>query len=255
MPGRLTPPMPERLVAAMGDERIHERAAGVAGGRVHDEVRRLVDDDEVGVLVDDVERDGLGGRLGRLRLRHHHAEGVPRFDPIGPISYGRAARTGDVAGADQRLEARAAQSVDALGEQLVEADSGVGFGDGQLDPLRRRVDRRPVSWPANRPPNGLHDDGRKIMQATDAMTAPPPAMRRSTDTAEARLQRTLKIVVFALAMLMFAGLAAIVGRDHLSRVGRVDATGRPEPGDPAGADAVASTRAPWCARSRFRAIG
>ncbi len=123
-------------VAAMGDERVDQCSAGMSGGRVHDEVRRLIDDDDVGVLVDDIERDGLGGRLGRLRFRHLYREGVARFDPIGPISYGRAAWTADVAGANQGLDACAAQAVDALSEQLVQADSGVGFCDGQFDPLR-----------------------------------------------------------------------------------------------------------------------
>ena len=114
-----------KAVAAMGDERVDERSACVSGARVHDEVRRLVDDDDVAILVDDVEIDGLGGGLRRLRLRHQNAERFARFDPVGPISYGRAVRAADVAGADQRLDAGAAQPFDALGEQLVEADAGV----------------------------------------------------------------------------------------------------------------------------------
>jgi hypothetical protein len=51
------------------------------------------------------------------------------------------------------------------------------------------------------------------MQATDAMNVPPTIDARSQLTsAEARLQRNLKFIVAALALLMFAGLAAIVGR-------------------------------------------
>ena len=51
------------------------------------------------------------------------------------------------------------------------------------------------------------------MQATETMNAPP-----SVDAAaqpapvDARLQRNLKMVVFGLALLIFAGLAAIAGR-------------------------------------------
>ena len=56
-----------QAVAAVGDERVDERAGGVPGGGMHDEVRRLVDDDEVAILVDDVERDRLGGGLRRAR--------------------------------------------------------------------------------------------------------------------------------------------------------------------------------------------
>ena len=48
-----------QAVAAMGDERVDQRAALMPGGRMHDEPGRLVDDDEVVVLVDDRERDRL----------------------------------------------------------------------------------------------------------------------------------------------------------------------------------------------------
>ena len=51
------------------------------------------------------------------------------------------------------------------------------------------------------------------MQATETMNAPPSVDAVAQPTsAEARLQRNLKIVVFGLALLMFAGLAAIAGR-------------------------------------------
>jgi hypothetical protein len=58
-------------VAAMGDERVDQRAGPVAGGRMDDEARRLVDDDEVRVLEDDGERDvlalaGSGGQQGAV---------------------------------------------------------------------------------------------------------------------------------------------------------------------------------------------
>ena len=51
------------------------------------------------------------------------------------------------------------------------------------------------------------------MQATDAMKAPPivDAVAQPT-AAQARLQRNLKFIVAALALLIFAGLAAIAGR-------------------------------------------
>jgi hypothetical protein len=45
----------------------------MAGGRVHDQTRRLVDDDQVGILVEDLEREVLRNEvaddgLGRLRV-------------------------------------------------------------------------------------------------------------------------------------------------------------------------------------------
>ena len=38
------------------EQRVHQRAARVAGGRMHDHAGRLVDDDDVAVLVDDRQR-------------------------------------------------------------------------------------------------------------------------------------------------------------------------------------------------------
>ena len=69
MPGRLTPPMPERLSPQWAISALTSVPAVVAGGRMHDEPGRLVDDDEVVVLVDDGERDRLAPRLGRRRRR------------------------------------------------------------------------------------------------------------------------------------------------------------------------------------------
>ena len=49
----------------MGDQRVDQRAGLVAGGRMHDQPLRLVDDDDVVVLVDDIERDILAFGLRR----------------------------------------------------------------------------------------------------------------------------------------------------------------------------------------------
>ncbi len=53
----------------MADERVDQRALGVAGRRMDDEPRRLVDDDQMLVLVDDVERQVLAEERGILRRR------------------------------------------------------------------------------------------------------------------------------------------------------------------------------------------
>jgi len=51
------------------------------------------------------------------------------------------------------------------------------------------------------------------MTATDAIAAPQaPETLAPRHAADARLQRNLKIVVFGLGFVIFAGLAAIVGR-------------------------------------------
>ena len=74
-PRPLDPADARQRRAAMADQRIDQRAAGVAGSRVGDEPRGLVDDHEVAVLVDDVERNILARRrrlhkLGRVERDH-----------------------------------------------------------------------------------------------------------------------------------------------------------------------------------------
>ena len=58
-----------QAVAAMGEQRVDQRAALVTCRGMDHEPGRLVDDDEVAVLVDDAERDRLRCRLGRDRRR------------------------------------------------------------------------------------------------------------------------------------------------------------------------------------------
>ena len=48
-----------QAVAAMRDQRVDERPGLVAGAGMNDQTLGLVDDDDVVVLVDDIERDGL----------------------------------------------------------------------------------------------------------------------------------------------------------------------------------------------------
>ena len=57
MPGRATPPMPERLAPQWAISALTSVPVGVTGAGMHDEAGRLVDDDERVVLVDDVERE------------------------------------------------------------------------------------------------------------------------------------------------------------------------------------------------------
>ena len=65
---------------AMGDERVDQRAGGMAGARMHGQALGLVDDDQVGVLVDDGERHRLRLEVGGLGLRHVHGIGLARPD-------------------------------------------------------------------------------------------------------------------------------------------------------------------------------
>ena len=97
-----------QAVAAMGDQRVDQRAGGVAGGRMHHQALRLVDHDERVVLVDDVERDRLGRRLGRFRLRQRDGNDIAGID-LGRRIADCARRDRDLTGQDQRLQARARQ--------------------------------------------------------------------------------------------------------------------------------------------------
>ena len=63
---------------AMGDERIHQCAVGMAGRRVHDEARGLVDHDDVRILMEDRQGDFLPQRLGRHGLRDGERDRSPR---------------------------------------------------------------------------------------------------------------------------------------------------------------------------------
>ena len=76
--GPLDPADPGQALAAMGDERVDERPRLVPRRRMHHEPCRLVDDDEVVVLVDDGERDRLALRLrgsGRRQVERHARPG------------------------------------------------------------------------------------------------------------------------------------------------------------------------------------
>ena len=59
-----SPPMPIRLVAAMGDQGIDQGAVGIARRGMHHQARWLVDDDQVLVLINHIERNILAARHG-----------------------------------------------------------------------------------------------------------------------------------------------------------------------------------------------
>ena len=73
MPGRIG--SPTRRSPGTGEQPVDERAVGVAGARMDDEARLLVDDDHVVVLVDDADLDR------RVGLRHAAHRDRRRVDP------------------------------------------------------------------------------------------------------------------------------------------------------------------------------
>ena len=106
-------------VAAMADQRIDERARLVACGRMHDEAGGLVDDDEVLVLEDDVERNILALGLGRGGLGNGDFDGLAG-PHLGRRVGGRLAVDRHGAALDQRLDAGARHAVARARQKAVE---------------------------------------------------------------------------------------------------------------------------------------
>jgi hypothetical protein len=102
------------------------------GGGVNDETRRLVEDEEIAVLVEDGERDLLRLRYRRFRGRNGDLEELAALEPeCGPTG---ALVDEDPSSLEQCLDPRPAE----LGE---------AGGDGPVETLtpERRADGEPVN--------------------------------------------------------------------------------------------------------------
>ena len=104
------------------EQRVHQRAARVPGGRMHDHARRLVDDDEVVVLVEDRQRQRFGLRLGVDRRREcRRATAWPVL--TGWFGFGGAPVDLHVAVLDQALDLRPRLLGQHRREKTIEADA------------------------------------------------------------------------------------------------------------------------------------
>ena len=101
-------------------QRVDQRAARVAGRRMHDHPGRLVDDDEVRVLVEDRQRQRLGLRRRVDRLRDVDRDLLPGLDRLVRLRRARPA-TQHVAVLDQPLNLRARLSRQDRHEKAIEA--------------------------------------------------------------------------------------------------------------------------------------
>lgn len=72
---------------AMGDEGVDQCSPAMAGRRVHDKARGLVDDDKGAILIDDGERQRLGLRDGRNGSRDMNAHAHFGFEPELALAY------------------------------------------------------------------------------------------------------------------------------------------------------------------------
>ena len=120
--------------AAMGNQRVDQRAALVAGGRMHDQPFWLVDDDDVVVLIDNVERDILAHRLRRNGFGNVDCDRSSSNDMISGVADG-VAPGGDGTGQNQRFQPRARQFRAEHREHAVEAGRSLVAADGDLQPL------------------------------------------------------------------------------------------------------------------------
>ncbi|MHC2247105.1 hypothetical protein ACVJH7_006412 [Bradyrhizobium elkanii] len=134
--------------AAMRDQRVDQRAAGVAGGGMHDEAPRLVDGDDVVVLEHDIERDVFALRLGGRGLRHVDYDRIALGDMISGVA-DDGVLDGHGTGEDQRLQPGPRQLGTALREHAVKPGRALVAGDDDLqlptairrDLLRRHLQR------------------------------------------------------------------------------------------------------------------
>ena len=126
---------------AVKQQRVDQRAAGMPGRRMDHQASRLVDHQQVVVFVQDVERQGFGGKLGRTRRRDVQRNG---FAPAHPVIGGqRAAGGGRPALLDEPLDLRARQACprprpgvgEARRQDLVEPRAGIFCRDDQGKPL------------------------------------------------------------------------------------------------------------------------
>ena len=122
-PGPLFPANSRQGSAAMMEERVYESAIGIAGGGMHDQTRRLVDDEKVVVLVENLERDLLRDHGGLSWSGQIDRNEVPlRNGGLGPR--GRVIEK-DVTRLQERLDAGTRQVGQVAGEEQVKPLVGI----------------------------------------------------------------------------------------------------------------------------------
>ena len=132
---------PGQAGAAMGDQGVNQRAGFVARGGMHHKPAGLVDDDDVVVLIDNIERDILTGGLRRNGLRDVDCDRIAGGDMISGVADGGASEA-DGTSQDQRLQPRARQLRAAHRQHAVEPGRSLVACDGDdklLTAIRRQI--------------------------------------------------------------------------------------------------------------------
>ena len=108
----------------MMEEGIHQCAGPMARRRMHHQSRRLVDHDEILVLIDHLQRNILALWRGRRGGRNDEGVRIPWFDPVIGVFYcSRAQRNG--LRIRQLLEPRAGEIGQGSGKKSVQPPAGV----------------------------------------------------------------------------------------------------------------------------------
>ena len=119
-----------QALAAMGDEGVDQRAVRIAGGGVDDQAGRLVQHQQIGVLIEYRERQVLAERgcgFGCRGAKLVGGAGLHGFRDIG----GDVAVASQQAFQDHALDAGARDGADALSQEFVEPGAGILWcGDG-----------------------------------------------------------------------------------------------------------------------------
>jgi hypothetical protein len=116
-------------VGAVMEKGVDERVGEMAGGGVDDQSGGLVEDDEVGVFMEDIQRNVRGDETDGVRGGQGAGEGVAGGEGGVGLADGNSV-VGDMAGLDELLPARAGDVGVDGGEEDIEARRATVEGEG-----------------------------------------------------------------------------------------------------------------------------
>lgn len=129
-------------VPAVGQQCMDEGSTGMTGARVDHESGRLVDDEQVLVLMDDDQRN-VFAHQGRIGWRWHRKNKVvPWFDPEGRLRY-RPPAAREASLLDEGLDPGSRQFRKDVGEDPVNPVSRLFGSDGMFEHLRHDTPLNP----------------------------------------------------------------------------------------------------------------
>jgi eukaryotic-like serine/threonine-protein kinase len=113
------------LAVAVMEQGVDQRAIGISRCRVDDHAGGLVEDDEIFILKQNIQRDVLRRVVERNRFREHDADAVAEFHRV--TGLGGMTIDLDELLANERLDARAGKVIETGGEKRVQTFSGALF--------------------------------------------------------------------------------------------------------------------------------